>query len=40
MAKKTSMPRYYIRDDESNDMWCFDAKMFGGKKTKSVAKTA
>jgi hypothetical protein len=31
MTQKTSMPRYYIRDDESNDMWCFDAKMYSGK---------
>lgn len=32
MTQKTSIPRYYIRDQESNDMWCFDARSLGGKK--------
>lgn len=38
MAKQTSVPRYYIRDDETNDIWCFDAKIYAGKKL--VVKTA
>jgi hypothetical protein len=31
-AKKMALPRYYIRDDESLDYWCFDARYFGGTK--------
>ena len=30
MGKTTSVRRYYIRDDETNDLWCFDAKYFAG----------
>lgn len=31
-VKKMSLPRYYIRDDESSDIWCFDARYYGGTK--------
>jgi hypothetical protein len=37
MGKKISVPRYYIRDYETNDMWCFDAKLYGGKKQATAA---
>jgi hypothetical protein len=29
-AKQMVLPRYYIRDDEGLDFWCFDARYFGG----------
>jgi len=31
-AKQMAMPRYYIRDDEGLDFWCFDARYYGGTK--------
>ena len=39
MVKRTSVPRYYIRDEETNELWCFDAKTFAGigKKTLKAA---
>jgi hypothetical protein len=30
MGKQSSMPRYYIRDAETYDLWCFDARFFSG----------
>ena len=29
-VKKMSLPRYYIRDDEALDFWCFDARYYSG----------
>lgn len=29
MADKKK-PRYYIRDSETNELWCFDAKAIAG----------
>lgn len=26
----TTIQRYYIRDSETNELWCLDADMFGG----------
>lgn len=37
MVKQSSVPRYYIRDEETNELWCFDAKVFGGKKQPKAA---
>lgn len=31
-VKRMALPRYYIRDDESSDIWCFDARYFSGTK--------
>jgi hypothetical protein len=31
MTQKTSVPRYYIRDSETNELWCLNAQDFGGK---------
>ncbi len=28
--KRSSTQRYYIRDSETNELWCFDAKLFSG----------
>ena len=33
MGQQTSMPRYYIRDAETNELWCLDAVAFSGKAT-------
>ncbi|GEM_PF-6029144 len=31
---KNIIPRYYIRDSETNELWCFDATQFiGNEKT-------
>jgi hypothetical protein len=30
MFKLTSVPRYYIRDTETNELWCFDARYYSG----------
>lgn len=37
MVKTTSVPRYYIRDDETNELWCFNAKTYGGAKQAAAA---
>ena len=37
MGKTTSVPRYYIRDDETNEIWCFNAKTYGGTKQSTTA---
>lgn len=29
-VKKMALPRYYIRDDEGLDFWCFDARYYSG----------
>lgn len=26
----TTIQRYYVRDSETNELWCFDADMFAG----------
>ncbi|MDB5186512.1 MAG: hypothetical protein JWL85_1035 [Candidatus Saccharibacteria bacterium] len=31
MGTKSSVPRYYIRDNETNEMWCFDARYYSGQ---------
>lgn len=31
MVKRKLIPRYYIRDEETNELWCFDAKAYAGK---------
>lgn len=36
MVKQTSIPRYYIRDDETNELWCFHAVAYNGKKASSL----
>lgn len=36
MTKVTSVPRYYIRDEETNELWCFNAKTFSGTKVRLV----
>jgi hypothetical protein len=28
--KEKTLPRYYIRDSETNELWCFDAQSFAG----------
>jgi hypothetical protein len=30
MVKTTSVTRYYIRDTETNELWCFDTRFYGG----------
>lgn len=27
----TTVKRYYMRDSETNELWCFDAKAFSGE---------
>ncbi len=27
----TTIQRYYMRDSETNELWCFDADTFSGK---------
>lgn len=39
MVQRTSQPRYYLRDSETNELWCFDTKFFSGK-TKIIKKEA
>lgn len=39
MKRTTNQQRYYIRDSETNELWCFDNKYLSGKtilKTKSA----
>lgn len=26
----TTIQRYYVRDSETNELWCFDAEAFNG----------
>lgn len=26
----STIQRYYVRDSETNELWCFDASAFGG----------
>lgn len=33
MVKQLSMPRYYIRDNETNELWCFDAQLYTGQRS-------
>lgn len=28
--RKKNTQRYYIRDSETNELWCFDAQLIGG----------
>jgi hypothetical protein len=30
MAQQTSVLRYYIRDNETNELWCFDIRYLSG----------
>ncbi|CAN5638075.1 hypothetical protein BH23PAT1_BH23PAT1_0390 [soil metagenome] len=30
MLQQSSVPRYYIRDSETNELWCFDARLYNG----------
>lgn len=31
MGKQSSVQRYYIRDAETNELWCFDTLYYTGK---------
>lgn len=31
MVKQHSVPRYYIRDNETNELWCFDSRLYTGQ---------
>ncbi len=30
MLQQSSTQRYYIRDTETNELWCFDVRFIGG----------
>lgn len=30
MIRKASVQRYYIRDSETNELWCFDSRFIAG----------
>jgi len=30
VQQASKMPRYYIRDSETNELWCFDAQLIAG----------
>ncbi len=31
MSEQLSIPRYYIRDSETNELWCFDALLYSAE---------
>lgn len=31
MGQQTSVQRYYIRDAETNELWCFDSHLLSGQ---------
>jgi hypothetical protein len=31
MSQQASVPRYYIRDSETNELWCFTYRSMQGK---------